>query len=64
MEYVSLPIIALVCYIFSEIYKVIFKDSNGAILSEKIYDFGERVEIPSKPTKDSNSLYSNSVPVS
>ena len=26
MEYVSLPIIALVCYIFSEIYKVIFKE--------------------------------------
>jgi hypothetical protein len=28
MEYGSLPIIVLMCYIFSEIYKVIFKDKE------------------------------------
>lgn len=29
MEYISLPIIVLVCYLFSEIYKVIFKEKEN-----------------------------------
>ena len=29
MEYGSLPIIVLICYIFSEIYKVIFKNKES-----------------------------------
>jgi len=38
-------------------YNVIFKDSNGTILSKEEYFYGDTVEEPTKPTKQQTELY-------
>lgn len=45
---------------YNTIYKrftVIFKNYDGSILSETIYNYGDRVIIPSDPTRPSDKIY-------
>ena len=39
-------------------YTVIFKDSDGTVLSEKTYHYGKTPEIPDAPTRENDTEYS------
>ena len=38
-------------------YTVVFKNWNGTVLSTKTYHYGDKVTVPTTPTKTSNSTY-------
>lgn len=38
-------------------YEVVFKNDDGSVISNKLYHYGEEIEIPVPPTKESDGTY-------